>query len=83
MGKITKSIIGLIYCYRLLISPFLIGHCCRFHPSCSSYAIEAIKTFGLFYGLFLTFKRLFRCHPWSQGGFDPIPEVKYHAKNCH
>lgn len=61
--------------YRLLISPFL-GNCCRFYPSCSIYAKEAIKTYGVFKGGYLTCRRLLCCHPWHAGGFDPVPPQK-------
>jgi putative membrane protein insertion efficiency factor len=62
----------MIRCYQLLISP-LFGSVCRFSPSCSQYAIEALKRYGMFKGLLLAIKRLLRCHPWNQGGFDPVP----------
>lgn len=65
--------IGLIYSYRFLISPFL-GVRCRFYPSCSQYAIEAIKAHGIFTGFWLVSKRLLKCHPGSTGGYDPIPK---------
>lgn len=60
-----------IVVYRWVFRPF-VGSCCRFEPSCSSYAIEAIKKRGVFVGLFLMTLRLLRCHPWSQGGYDPV-----------
>ena len=60
--------------YQLCISPF-IGNRCRFHPSCSSYAIEAITEHGTVKGGFLTIKRISRCHPWSAGGYDPVPDT--------
>ena len=82
MGKITDSIsklsILIIQVYRYFISP-LLGNCCRFYPSCSSYAIEAIKTQGCFYGSYLMLRRILRCHPWHQGGTDPVPEKESHA----
>ncbi len=59
--------------YRLLVSP-LLGPNCRFHPSCSVYALEALEKHGVFKGLYLTARRLLRCHPWSGcGGHDPVP----------
>jgi putative membrane protein insertion efficiency factor len=62
----------LIRGYQLVISP-LIGPRCRFYPSCSHYAIEAIETHGARQGSWLTMKRISRCHPWHGGGFDPVP----------
>ena len=61
-----------IRAYQLLISP-LLGPSCRFHPSCSHYAIEAIDTHGAGHGLWLSVRRLARCHPWCAGGHDPVP----------
>ncbi len=82
MGKITEAIsktfITLIRAYKFFISPML-GNCCRFYPSCSSYAIEAINAFGYLRGCYLILKRVLRCQPWSKGGYDPIPETKLHA----
>jgi putative membrane protein insertion efficiency factor len=62
----------LIRGYQLAISPFL-GPRCRFYPSCSHYAIEAIETHGALHGCWLAMKRISRCHPWHEGGFDPVP----------
>ena len=67
-----RSLIFLIACYRLLVSPFL-GNNCRFHPSCSRYAEEAIATHGVMKGSYLTLRRLGKCHPWHEGGLDPVP----------
>ncbi len=60
--------------YQIFISP-LLGHRCRFYPSCSHYALEALKVHGLLWGLYLTFRRLLRCGPWNPGGLDPVPEA--------
>ncbi len=68
---LTNLLIKIIKCYKFLISP-LFGNSCRYLPSCSDYAVEALKTFGIFKGLFLSFKRILSCHPWSNGGFDPV-----------
>ncbi|MBS0376117.1 MAG: membrane protein insertion efficiency factor YidD [Proteobacteria bacterium] len=61
-----------IHAYRLVLSP-LLGPRCRFYPSCSAYALEAIERHGALRGLALTFRRLARCHPWHPGGYDPVP----------
>ena len=58
--------------YQLAISP-LLGPRCRFYPSCSHYAMEAIETHGALRGTWLTIKRISRCHPFHEGGFDPVP----------
>ena len=68
-----KILILLIQGYRLLISP-LLGNHCRFYPSCSCYAHDAIRTYGAARGGWLALRRLLRCHPWHSGGFDPLPE---------
>ncbi|WP_166268636.1 membrane protein insertion efficiency factor YidD [Marinobacter caseinilyticus] len=61
-----------IRCYQYAISPLMASHC-RHYPTCSAYAIDAIETHGAVYGLILAIKRLLRCHPWSEGGYDPVP----------
>ena len=69
-----RALIFLIDAYRYLLSPWL-GTNCRFYPSCSCYAREALQVHGLFNGLILTLKRIGRCHPWHRGGYDPVPSV--------
>jgi putative membrane protein insertion efficiency factor len=69
---ITKALIAVIQVYQRCLSPFL-GQACRFYPSCSSYSIAALSTYGFWRGLYLSFRRLIRCHPWHPGGYDPIP----------
>ena len=71
MNFVTYILIKFIVLYKYLISP-LIGPSCRYLPTCSEYSIEALKTFGLYKGLLLSIKRIFSCHPWSNGGYDPI-----------
>jgi putative membrane protein insertion efficiency factor len=68
----------LIRGYQLVISP-LLGPRCRFYPSCSHYAMEAIETHGSLRGVWLTVKRISRCHPWHEGGFDPVPACLNHS----
>jgi len=65
----------LIRIYQWTVSP-LLGPRCRFYPSCSQYALEAIQRFGLLKGGWLAVVRLGRCHPWQPGGFDPVPEAR-------
>ena len=71
MNLLTYLTIKLIRIYKLLISPFL-GDSCRYFPTCSDYSIESLRTYGLFKGLFLSLKRILSCHPWGDGGFDPV-----------
>lgn len=63
----------LIKCYQALVSPFLPPNTCRFHPTCSHYAVDAIERHGTFKGLWLAVRRIARCHPFHPGGFDPVP----------
>jgi uncharacterized protein len=72
-----RLILLLIDGYRWLISPWLGSHC-RFYPSCSEYGRTAVERFGVGKGLFLTLRRLGRCHPWHEGGIDPVPEKHHH-----
>tara|TARA_A100001015_G_scaffold111299_1_gene123536 strand:+ start:236 stop:472 length:237 start_codon:yes stop_codon:yes gene_type:complete len=68
-------LIKLITFYRYFISP-LIGHSCRYLPTCSEYSIEALKTYGFFKGLSMSIKRILSCHPWGDSGFDPVKKIK-------
>ena len=70
---ISKLIIALIRAYRLVLSPWL-GQQCRFHPTCSQYALQAVEQHGPYRGSWLAIKRLASCHPWHTGGIDPVPE---------
>ena len=65
-------LIALVRVYRFAVSPF-IGPCCRFHPTCSEYAIAALRRFGALRGTWLAARRVARCHPWHPGGYDPVP----------
>jgi len=66
--------------YQVAISPFLPA-VCRFEPTCSHYAIEALKRHGLFYGSFLAARRILSCHPWGRSGYDPVPQKKCSHKH--
>jgi len=64
---------GLIWAYRMLVSPFLPAHC-RYWPSCSAYASVALRDHGVVDGGWLALRRIARCHPWGGSGHDPVPE---------
>jgi len=66
-------LILIIKIYKIFISP-LLPSSCRFYPTCSSYALEAIERFGAFEGSILVIKRILRCHPFNPGGYDPVPK---------
>ncbi len=73
INKITTfPLIVFIRCYQLFISP-IIGQNCRYLPTCSEYTIECLKQFGLIKGIFLSIRRVSKCHPWGSHGYDPIP----------
>jgi len=74
MTKILKKIIiTLIRFYQLALSP-LKQPTCRFSPTCSQYSIEAIERFGVIKGTYLSVRRILKCHPFHEGGYDPVPE---------
>jgi putative membrane protein insertion efficiency factor len=77
---IRGILIGLIRLYQWILSPWL-GPCCRYHPSCSNYAIGAIRMHGSWRGLWLATRRLLRCHPWGGYGYDPVPGIEVPAEH--
>ncbi|MGZ8250706.1 MAG: membrane protein insertion efficiency factor YidD [Methylophilaceae bacterium] len=68
----ARILTGLIRAYQILLSPFF-GQQCRFSPTCSQYALEAVQKHGALCGAFYAVRRLLKCHPWHAGGHDPIP----------
>jgi len=68
----ARFLIWLIHGYQYLLSPML-GSNCRFVPTCSEYSCQALQTYGVLRGTWLSFRRLLRCHPWHAGGHDPLP----------
>ncbi len=72
MNIVARLLVGVVKAYQLILSPML-GQQCRFYPTCSQYAIEAIHKHGAILGAYFTVRRLLRCHPWHAGGHDPIP----------
>lgn len=73
-AAIIGGLTAAIRAYRYIISPML-GPTCRFYPSCSCYAEEALQQHGAIRGSYLTVRRLMRCHPWHEGGYDPVPQL--------
>ncbi len=71
MQLLGSFFVVLIRAYQMCISPFLLP-CCRFTPSCSEYAIDAVRSYGPLKGSILALTRLLRCHPWHPGGYDPV-----------
>jgi len=84
MNPITWLFRVLIKGYQWFISPILPGSC-RYYPTCSSYALEALNTHGPLKGGWLGLRRIVRCHPWNDGGYDPVPEAHEdaHTHNHH
>lgn len=70
--------IALLRIYQYVVSP-LLGNHCRFYPSCSAYAVEAISLYGPWRGSWMGLKRILRCHPWHPGGYDPVPRESDNA----
>lgn len=86
MTLLSQTVTGLfralIRGYQWFISPIL-PKSCRFYPSCSAYAIEALDKHGPAKGLWLAARRIGRCHPWNDGGYDPVPETGHAADHHH
>jgi putative membrane protein insertion efficiency factor len=74
-------LMGLVRAYRLLLSPSL-GSACRFEPTCSAYALQALAQHGAAGGSYLTLRRLARCGPWCDGGHDPVPATLFSHLAC-
>ena len=73
MGPLTYIAYLIVKAYQVVVSPFL-GANCRYNPTCSAYALEALKKFGIIKGGLLTIKRIAKCHPWGGSGHDPVPK---------
>ena len=84
LGKLFKKLLILpIRLYQLTLSPLLGANKCRYQPTCSYYAIEAIEEWGIFKGTYLAVKRILSCHPWGGHGFDPVPKNPKHEHTGH
>ena len=81
MKIITYFLIGIIKLYKLFISPLLPANSCKFFPTCSSYCIDALKTYGLIKGIAKSISRIARCNPWfNTGGYEPIVKEEKEVK---
>lgn len=78
-GTLKYLLIGFVLAWRRLISP-LYGEVCKYYPSCSAYGLDALRVHGALRGSWLIVRRLGRCHPWAQGGFDPVPGSQFEAE---
>lgn len=80
---VQRLLIGVVKGYRFFLSPWL-GSACRFEPTCSVYSLQALTEHGAARGSYLTLRRLARCHPWCDGGIDPVPPAQVtHARSSH
>ncbi|MCD8224933.1 MAG: membrane protein insertion efficiency factor YidD [Clostridiales bacterium] len=70
---IKKGLILIIRGYQIFLSPLKLRTHCIYTPTCSQYAVEALEKYGVVKGLWLSVKRILRCHPWAEGGYDPVP----------
>jgi len=75
----VAALVGIVRLYQATVSP-LLGPCCRYVPSCSAYAVEALRVHGVWRGLALAAWRVLRCHPLAEGGYDPVPPGKPHGR---
>ncbi|MGM0552354.1 MAG: membrane protein insertion efficiency factor YidD [Pseudomonadota bacterium] len=75
MTVIRKLALLPVRAYQYGLSPFMVPHC-RHFPSCSEYTVEAVETHGVLRGFWFSLRRILRCHPWSPGGYDPVPEPR-------
>lgn len=73
MKLVAQIFKGMVRVYQLVITPFLPG-ACRYHPTCSQYALDSLEHFGAIQGSWAALKRILRCNPWGSYGFDPVPE---------
>ena len=81
MKIITYLLIGIIKLYKLFISPLLPANSCKFFPTCSSYCIDALKTYGLIKGIAKSISRIIRCNPWfNTGGYEPVVKEEKETK---
>lgn len=78
MSMTARFLVGLISLYRLVLSP-LLEPSCRFQPTCSAYALEAVRRHGGRRGGLMAIRRIMRCHPWGGHGYDPVPDESAHA----
>ena len=83
MTPLARIVALPVRAYRLVLSPW-IGHACRFQPTCSAYALEALDRHGALRGSWLAARRVARCHPWGSAGYDPVPghETAFSAPSC-
>lgn len=81
-GAASRSLLALIRAYQFLLSPW-VGNSCRYWPTCSEYAREAVERHGAARGCYLAARRLARCHPYGRGGVDPVPEAFAWRCTCH
>lgn|GEM_PF-278341 len=82
LGWAQRLVLAPLRLYQRLLSPLKPVPSCRFHPTCSSYAVEAVHVHGALRGLWLAAMRLLRCHPWHPGGFDPVPPRRARSRSA-